>query len=310
MRSSDVEAQSKPGAVIPTDVAENPWPYATRTFQALDYRFAVRSADALLVRLLDRLYGACAASGDPDLWYSVAPVDPDAREKDLFVGANRIARFAEPYWLMRYLTWHVNRQAIAQSSRFVLLHAAVAEKQGAGVLLPAASESGKTTLIAGLIRSGFGYLTDEAAAIDPRTLLIEPYPKPLTIDPGSWSILPELAPQSDSDTGRFFEGQWQVNADSVRSDAVSGRVKPALVVFPRYSRGARLDVEPIARSEALVLMLRHTFAVHDAGRRNFEVLGRILPTTKCYRMVSGDLEEACAVIGALLTEEIAEEESG
>src|SRR5205807_2494097 len=48
------------------------------------------------------------------------------------------------------LMWHVNREAVASRPDLLLVHAAVAAWRGNGIVLPAAQESGKTTLVAGL----------------------------------------------------------------------------------------------------------------------------------------------------------------
>ena len=47
-------------------------------------------------------------------------------------------------------------------------------------------ESGKTTLVAGLVLAGLRYLTDEAVAIRPADGGITPFPKALSVDHGSW----------------------------------------------------------------------------------------------------------------------------
>ena len=281
--------------------------HKTRTFHALGYSFALRSPDPVVVELFEELYAPCAAAGLPDCWYSIVPAGVGSPEQDLVVDARWLVRVDRPSRVLRYLTWHVNHQVISRSARYVLLHASAAEKDGVGVLLPGGPEAGKTTLVAGLVRSGFGYLTDEAAALHPETLEIEPYPKPLSIDPGSWSILADLAPHRGAATEAYFEGQWQVNPATVRPDAVSGRALPALVIFPRYVRGSGTELVRVPRAEALVTMMQHTFHFHDRGRRNLDVLARLLRNSTCYRLTSGDLAEACRQITSLIERETAKD---
>ena len=299
-----------PGSgVLPDALSQATWTYTTRTFQALGYRFAVRSTDAELGRLFDDLYRPCAVPGDPNTWYSIVAPEPVDMERELYIDDRRVASLERPSWLVRWVTWHVNHQVIACSSDYVLLHAAAAARDGVGVLLPAASEAGKTTLVAGLVRSGFAYLTDEAAAIDPSTLQIEPYPKPLSIDRGSWEVLADLAPSDAEVAGGYHAGQWHVSPASLRPDAVSGAIRASVVVFPRFERGAGTSCEPVVRSQGLIELLRHTFRFYDDGRRNLEVLAEVLRDADCYRLLSGDLGTACEAIETL-TDRVARREAG
>ena len=86
----------------------------------------------------------------------------------------------------------------------MLVHAGAVEWDGHAALFPAPMESGKTTLVAGLVRAGARYLSDEAAAIDPETLLVHPFPKSLTIGAGSWEVLADLAPAVDPEVTRRY----------------------------------------------------------------------------------------------------------
>jgi hypothetical protein len=273
------------------------WAHTTRTFRVLGHCFAVRSTDAAVGRFVDELYGACPAVPEPPrTWYSIVE-DPSGRwPYALYVGADRATQSERPAAVMNHLTWHVNQRVIATSDEVVLIHAAAAAFDGHGVLLPAPMESGKTTLVAGLVRSGFHYLTDESAAIDPVTLQVHPYAKPLSIDAGSWPVLPELAPPVEAPTAAYLADQWQVAPQRIRPDAVSGPVEVATVILPRYEPGAPTTLTPLAGSEALVGTLAQTFRFHEHGRRNLTVLGRLLGRVPCYRLLSGDLDRACAEV--------------
>lgn len=272
------------------------WSYRTRTFQALGYRFAAVTTDIGMGQVIDELYSACVTEDEPETWYWIYQLTPGGRERDMYVNSQRVFGFDRASRLLQHLTWHVNHEVISRSSSYVLLHAAAAASDGHGVVLAAPAEAGKTTLVAGLVRSGLAYVTDEAVAIDPGTLRIDPYPKPLTIDPGSWEILADLAPDEPQTSDAYHRDQWHVSPLTMRPDAVAGPVVPSVVVFPRFVEGAPTHIEPVRRSEALVTLLAQTFRLHDQGARNIEVLARTLRRTDCYRLRSGDLAEACAAV--------------
>lgn len=67
--------------------------------------------------------------------------------------------------------------------RMHLFHAAALMQPGTGqvVALVGPSGRGKTTASRALARAGWVYLSDETCAIDPETLAVLPYPKPLSI---------------------------------------------------------------------------------------------------------------------------------
>jgi len=84
------------------------------------------------------------------------------------------------------LTWRVNVAGIdSRSGRALMFHAAGLSRPDGSVLgLVAPSGTGKTTAALTLARAGYGYVTDETLTIDPVSLAVEPFAKPLSvIDP-------------------------------------------------------------------------------------------------------------------------------
>jgi hypothetical protein len=282
------------------------WAHATHHFRAVGYRFAFRTTDPALGQLLDDLYAGCVTDEQPETIYSILAEQTATGGPTIYVNDSEVSQRFHGSGVLRFLTWHVNRQVVERSSDYVLLHAGAVSASGAGVVMPAASEAGKTTLVAGLIRAGFQYVTDEIAAIDPRSLALIPYPKPLSIDDGSWDVLKEYAPPTNGVTAAYFGDQWQVNPQSLRADAVSESVAVSLVVLPVYREGSRTIVEPVRRAEAVLAMLRETFEFHKAGGRNLSVLARLLERVGCYRLQSGDLDQACAAVERLVEQESAD----
>ena len=65
----------------------------------------------------------------------------------------------------------------------IFVHAGVVAQYGRRALLPGSSFTGKTTLVAALVRAGATYYSDEYAALDSDGL-VHPYPKPLSTRDG------------------------------------------------------------------------------------------------------------------------------
>ena len=287
--------------LVPELPASASWSYSTRRFRLLDHDFAVRSTNEAIGRYLDELFAPSVVDGEPSAWYSIVAGVPGMQEDELYVDGERVAHTERSPFVLTYLFWHINQEVIRKScARHVLVHAAAAARDGVGIVMPAAPEAGKTTLVAGLVSGGFKYLSDEAAAIDPETLKVAPFPKPLSIDKGSREVLAHLEPRPAPGLTAHLADQWQVSPLAIRTDAVSGPVSPRLVILPYYCRDAETLLEPLGRTETLLAMLRHTFHFDQAGRRNFEVLARLVAEADCFRLTVGDLTDACGAVSKLV----------
>jgi hypothetical protein len=193
----------------------------------------------------------------------------------------------------------VNRRAL-DTGEHLILHAGGVERGGIGVVFPGDVEAGKTTLIAGLVRAGWGYLTDEGVAVDRENLVIDPYPKPLSIDRGAWPLFPELEPRVDLGTDAYKADQWQVPAADIRPDALGRSCPVSMIFFTKYESGVDTAVEPLGRAEALVEMAKNTFKFDEQGAAALDLLAELVRPAECYRLSSGDLDAAVAAVTKLL----------
>jgi hypothetical protein len=277
-----------------TRLNARPWPRVTPTYRALDFRFAVRLVSNDLADHVENLLAPLATDEPARHVYSV--VDDGARFKSryaLYSGGQHIIRTPFEPLALAFLLWHLNHVVVVESDRYLLLHAAAASHSGSAMLFPAAQDSGKTTLVAGLVQRGCGYLTDEAAAIDPVTLNVDPYPKPLSIDRGSWDVLADLRPQLDERFLQYARDQWDVVPDSIRPGAVGEPCPARLIVTPRYEAGAATTIEPISRAQAVLMLAENAFnfASHKADGLN--TLAEVVRRCECYRLTIGSQEAAC-----------------
>jgi hypothetical protein len=294
-----------PQRLTPGDIAGTRWAHRTPRLRALGHDFVIATTNSGLGRYLDEMYAACVDErSDATTVYALVDGIPGQRPFALYVDGRLLVQSGDAAFVLSHLTWHVNQQVIHRTDDHVLLHAAAAARDGVSVMLPAAMDQGKTTLVAGLLLAGFDYLTDEAVAIDPATLDLLPYPKPLSIDEGSQQVLAELEPRTGRSVATYLAGQWHVGPQRIRTGGLSGRVAPSFVVFPRYVAGSRTRLEPLARAEAVPALMRQTFRLHRHGRRNFEVLTRVAARTRCFRLLVGDLDEACIRLARLVDDEV------
>jgi hypothetical protein len=193
------------------------------------------------------------------------------------------------------LHWHVNQTTIEASVRTrTTFHAAAAlSPRGHGVLLAAPMDSGKTTTVTGLLLAGWQFLTDEAAAVDPDGT-VWAYPKPLTIDPGSWSLFPELAPAATS-PGAL---SWLIPGTATGS-RVAEKAQLGLLVLPAYAAGRETSCERIRPSAAALALAHSTFFFDRHGARDLACVSELARRLPAYRLEIGDLARAVTLLDEL-----------
>jgi hypothetical protein len=279
------------------------WARTAGPFRALAHAFVVRTMDPALGRYLEAVLDPFADGCTDAPAYSV--VDRGETTKNryaLYYGHERLALTPSGSFAVATLLWHVNRGAISSGGEFVLVHAGAVEWDGHAVLFPAPMESGKTTLVAGMVRAGARYLSDEAAAIAPETLLVHPFPKALTIGAGSWGVLADLAPEVDPKLAqRYLRDDWHIDARAIRPDSLAPATLPSFVIAPTYVRDAATSLLPMTRAEAVMHLGQNSFNLPEHGRRGLEVLAAVVRRSTCHRLVVGDLDEACDLLRRVLS---------
>jgi|GraSoiStandDraft_5_1057265.scaffolds.fasta_scaffold184428_2 hypothetical protein len=98
----------------------------------------------------------------------------------LYIDHARVARNHAIVPCLDALELDARHTVAALSPQRVFIHAGVVGWNGGAIVIPGASFSGKTTLVAELVRRGAVYYSDEYAAID-RHGRVHPFAKPLSI---------------------------------------------------------------------------------------------------------------------------------
>ncbi len=92
------------------------------------------------------------------------------------------------------LEWGLNWCVSAHCHQYLIFHAAVIEKSGRALILPAPPGSGKSTLCAGLVNRGWRLLSDELTLIDIASCGVVPLPRPVSLKNASIDVIRAYAP--------------------------------------------------------------------------------------------------------------------
>jgi HprK-related kinase A len=165
----------------------------------------------------------------------------------------------------------MNLQIALGERRFLLLHAASVEREGRALILTGESGAGKSTLATLLGESGWRFMGDEFALIEPTTGMAHPFPRPsslknASIDAAAVEIEPaRFGPVlDDTPKGRIRHVRPQ------RAALVATSAAPALVLFPRY--GLPEAARPVPPSEAFVRLTQASTNYVALGERGFSAL--------------------------------------
>lgn len=194
-----------------------------------------------------------------------------------------------------FLEWGMNWCVTSQCHRWITLHAAVLERGGRAVLLPAPPGSGKSTLCAALMMDGWRLLSDEMVLLDPQSLLVTPSARPISLKNRSIDLMKDRAPGASfgpmaHDTLKGTVCHLAISDVSLEQAHVPAM--PAWVIFPRYQQGAGLSVNPRGKAAALVELFSNCFNHQVHGRAGFRALGRLMDQVECFDFAYDDLEAA------------------
>jgi hypothetical protein len=263
-------------------------------FESLSFRFALRSDDTELARRASELIGEFARpldGGSPSVAYSIHSGEQYTLHRD----DQQVAATEDSEALISHLLWLISTDTVELADGYLLIHAgAVVTPGGDGILILGESGSGKTTLVAALVQEGFGFLSDEAAAIELATGLVHPWPRPLGFWPESRS-LPRFAGLLTSGNG----GERHVPIEHIRAGAIADPCPARHVIDHRYGPGSETRIEPLSRGVALVQMGSAAPRLRREGHRGLAVLANVVRGARAHSLTSGDLELAVRTVREL-----------
>ncbi len=266
-------------------------------FQALEHHFEVRSDVPGALDVVARLFAGFASAGSNErrTVYELRrrAADPSY---EIFTDGELLHAGIDAGSLVDWLIFDVGRRAYASSHPFVVLHAGVVSLHGRGIILPAPQEHGKSTLTTALVRAGFGFLSDEAAPIDPRTSTVEPFQRPILLSPRSIAVFPGLAEALPHDYERFRNHRYHLTGEDIRSGSRAGPCPIDLIVSPRYEPHAATELEPLSAADCLRLLLDQCLNHDRIGGPAIQGLAKVVEGSRRFRLTTSDTPAAVEII--------------
>lgn len=197
------------------------------------------------------------------------------------------------------LEWGLNWCITSHSHNYLIIHSAVIEKNGLAVILPGTPGSGKSTLCAGLVLSGWRLLSDEMAVIDMETLELIPVVRPISLKNASIDVIGNgfqeaiISPPA-YDTLKGTVAHMRAPRDSV--ERMREPAKAGAIVFPCYDGtvAGKADIEAESRGRTLLRIADNTFNYSLLGEKAFRALTAIVQACQCFDLRYRDMEDAIA----------------
>jgi hypothetical protein len=254
-------------------------------FDAYGLRVGVRTnAPTLLDRLGTHLPPGWRACSSPvvDQIFSVW-VDPGGgpglRRSRVYAGRCRRARTADLAHALAVLESEIRQSVAAGAERRTFVHAGVVGWRGRAIVIPGRSRSGKTTLVAELVKAGALYLSDEFAVLDARGR-VHPFAKPLSI---------RGADGCDVHTRAR-------SAEELGGSCATRPLPVGLVVLAEHRRGAAWRPERLTPGQAVIEMLAHTVPARLRPEASLVSLARAVARATVLKGQRGEARELAELL--------------
>lgn len=193
------------------------------------------------------------------------------------------------------LEWGLNWCVAGHAHHYLMLHAAVLEKNGRALVLPGDPGAGKSTLTAALMLSGWRLLSDEITLIDRDDGLLVGLARPVSLKNASIDVIRRAFPDAvigapAYDTHKGTVAHLKPSADSVAR--VGEKARPAWIVFPKWREGSSARLSPHSRADAFLHTASHAFNYSLLGSLGFELNAALMDACTCYDFEYSNLDDA------------------
>jgi hypothetical protein len=195
----------------------------------------------------------------------------------LYEDASRVVRTLDRDELFNRLASTVRLVIGERTTERLFVHAGVVGWNGQAILIPGGTFTGKTSLVAELMRAGAVYYSDDCALLDEQGL-VHPFAGPLAI-----------REQGTMRQRRRPPGEFGA--------AVGVEPLPVgVVAFAHYAKGATWRPRALSPARALLALLRYTSGVRNRPLRAIEILERAIEAATVLAGARGEAAETALLL--------------
>lgn len=203
------------------------------------------------------------------------------------------------------IEWGLNWCVASHAHQYLVIHAAVLERGGRALVMPAPPGSGKSTLCAALAHRGWRLMSDELALYDKASGQVYGMARPVNLKNASINVIQAFEPAAVMttpvpDTAKGTVALMRAPASSVELARVPAR--PTWIVLPRFVANSAVRLGKHDRSQTLLLMAEQSFNYDIHGANGFDALVGLVGRCKCFEFSYGRLDEAMRTFDALAIE--------
>jgi hypothetical protein len=257
-------------------------------FEHLGVRVGIRADSADLIALAtSRLPPGSTPIGaeQVDVLFSLTGGTPAPRRVRRFVilydGIVQVVRTLDREAIADALDTAMHVALADRAEDWVFLHAGVVGWRDKAILVPGSSLSGKTSLVAAMVRAGAVYYSDDRALIDSAGQ-VHPYPKPLAI---------RTSP---------LARQVLVEPTALGAQVGTRPLPVGIVAFTKYEAGASWSPRVLPRGQAILATLHHTSALRVRPHATLQMVQRALAGAAALAGSRGEAIETAERLLALI----------
>jgi hypothetical protein len=197
---------------------------------------------------------------------------------ELYADAERLAIFPTLKELLDHFESDLQMYVAEYAERRVFVHAGVVGWKGQAILIPGRSFSGKTTLVAALVKAGAMYYSDEYAVLD-KDGFVHPYTRKLGIREGG-------------KVGRTKK----YAIEELGGKAGSKPLPVGLILVSKYQAGGRFRPREISAGEGVLALFGNTLTARRQPETVLATLKKAIGGARSIKSIRGESSEVAEAV--------------
>ncbi len=214
-------------------------------------------------------------SATPDAVYTLTHSAINGRRSkryQLILDGQQLTRHRELAPVLEFLRGDLHFRVALHARRRLFVHAGVVGWRNRAILIPGRTHTGKSTLVAALVRAGATYYSDEFAVIDAQGL-VHPYPRLVALRDRPYGPLTRLT------------------AEELGGKVGKTPLRVGLIALCKYRPRARWRPTELTPGEAALALLDNTVLARIRPKFALPRLGRAAERARAIRSARGDADE-------------------